>query len=589
MIDPSPRHLAWLAPRFLLFFVLLLFAGQSLQAGPGQHAVASAHPLATAAAQEVLAAGGNAFDAAVAVTAALGVVEPQGSGLGGGGFFLLHRADDGYSVMVDARETAPAAAHPDLYLDADGEVIPGLSLDGPLAAGIPGMPAALGHLAANYGRLSLADSLGPAIRLAEEGLPVDATFLQMARFRLQALSDGADAARVFLREGELPEEGEAIVQPQLAATLRRIADRGPAGFYEGEIAQRLVEGVRAAGGIWTLEDLANYELVEREPVVLHYRGARIVSASPPSSGGIAIGQMLNILAAGGNGYGDDEVQRVHLLVEAMRRAYRDRALYLGDPDHVDVPVARLLSAEYASRLRADIDPDRATPSAELPLEAADAAAGPERSALDRESEQTTHFSVMDAEGNRVAATITLNYPFGSGFMPPGTGVLLNNEMDDFAARPGEPNVYGLIGFEANAIRPHRRPLSSMSPTFVETADRVAVLGTPGGSRIITMVLQGILAILDGAGAAEVVQARRFHHQYLPDRIEYETGALGSRVQLQLARRGHALSPQVRPFGNMQVVIWDRTHDRIEVASDPRGNGSAAVFTPATAPEQRGAP
>ncbi len=565
----------------LLLSMLAVFAGQSLQAGPGQHAVASAHPLATAAAQEVLAAGGNAFDAAVAVTAALGVVEPQGSGLGGGGFFLVHRADDGRSVMVDARETAPAAAHPDLYLDADGEVIPGLSLDGPLAAAIPGMPAALGHLAANYGRLSLAKNLEPAIRLAEEGFPVDATFLQMAGFRLHALRDGADAARVFLREGDLPEEGEAIVQPELAATLRRLADRGPAGFYEGEIAQRLVEGVRAAGGIWALEDLANYELVEREPVVLHYCGARVVSASPPSSGGIAIGQMLHILAAGGNRYGDDEVDRVHLLVEAMRRAYRDRALYLGDPDHVDIPVERLLSMEYASGLRADIDPERATPSTELPLDP-DAVPGPVPPAIDSESEQTTHFSVMDAEGNRVAATITLNYPFGSAFMPPGTGVLLNNEMDDFATRPGEPNVYGLIGFEANAIRPHRRPLSSMSPTFVETPDRIAVLGTPGGSRIITMVLHGILAIVEGAGASEVVQARRFHHQYLPDRIEYETAALGSRVQLELARRGHALSPQIRPFGNMQVVIWDRQRDRLEAASDPRGNGSAAVFTPVPA-------
>ncbi len=579
MIDPSPLGRAWLAPRLSLFFALLLFAGQSLQAGPGQHAVASAHPLATEAGEEILAAGGNAFDAAVAITAALGVVEPQGSGLGGGGFFLLHRSDDAHSVMVDAREMAPAAAHPDLYRDADGEVIPGLSLDGPLAAAIPGMPAALEHLATHYGRLSLEESLAPGIRLAEDGFPVDAAFLQMAGFRLPALHDGADAARVFLRGGDLPEEGESIAQPDLGATLRQLADRGRAGFYRGEIAQRLVEGVRAAGGIWTLEDLADYELVEREPVVLHYHGARIVSASPPSSGGVAIGQMLNILAAGGDGHGDDEAQRVHMLVEAMRRAYRDRALYLGDPDHVDIPVARLLSGDYASRLRADIDPDRATPSSALPLDA-DAVPGPEAPAADRESAQTTHFSVMDAAGNRVAATITLNYPFGSGFMPPGTGVLLNNEMDDFAARPGEPNAYGLIGFEANAIHPRRRPLSSMSPTFVETEDRIAVLGTPGGSRIITMVLQGILAILDGADAEEVVRSRRFHHQYLPDEIEYETTALDPRVQVELARRGHTLSPQLSPFGDMQAIIWDRAHDRLEAASDPRGNGSAVVFTPA---------
>ena len=567
------------APGVLLFTFLLL-GSPLLYAGPGQHAVATAHPLATASAEVILAAGGNAFDAAIAATAALGVVEPQGSGLGGGGFFLLHQAAADRYVMLDARETAPAAAHPDLYLDQDGEVIPGLSLDGALAAAIPGTPAALVHLAERYGRLSLAESLVPAIRLAEEGFFVDATFLQMARFRLQALRDGADATEVFLRDGDLPAEGERIVQPELAATLRRLAEDGQAGFYGGETAERLVDGVRAAGGIWTLEDLAGYTVVERAPVVLHYRGARIVTASPPSSGGIAIGQILNMLAAEGNGHGDDEALRVHLLVEAMRRAYRDRAVYLGDPDHVDIPVTRLLSAEYAAALRGEIDPDRATPSAELPL-----VLGPvqeQQAIASRESVQTTHFSVMDAEGNRVAATITLNYPFGSGFIPPGTGVLLNNEMDDFSARPGVPNVYGLIGFEANAIRPQRRPLSSMSPTFVETADRVAVLGTPGGSRIITMVLQGILATLDGADAAEIARARRFHHQYLPDRIEFETSALPSWVQLELARRGHVLAPQLRPFGNMQVVLWDRANDRLEAASDPRGNGSAAVLEPASA-------
>ena len=564
----------------VLLFLYLLLGSPLLQAGPGQHAVASAHPLATASAEAILAAGGNAFDAAIAATAALGVVEPQGSGLGGGGFFLLHQAGEARSVMLDARETAPGAAHPDLYLDADGELMPGLSLDGALAAAIPGTPAALAHLAEHYGRLSLAESLVPAIRLAEDGFSVDATFLQMARFRLQALRDGADAADILLRDGGLPAEGERIVQPELAATLRRLAEQGQAGFYRGETAERLVDGVRAAGGIWTLEDLAGYAVVERAPVVLHYRGARIVTASPPSSGGIAIGQILNMLAAEGNGYGDDEALRVHLLVEAMRRAYRDRAVYLGDPDHVDIPVARLLSAEYAADLRADIDPDQATPSADLPLLAASAQM--QLAAVGRESAQTTHFSVIDADGNRVAATITLNYPFGSGFIPPGTGILLNNEMDDFSARPGVPNVYGLIGFEANAIRPQRRPLSSMSPTFVETEGRIAVLGTPGGSRIITMVLQGILATLDGADAEEMVRARRFHHQYLPDRIEYETGALPSPVQLELARRGHALAPQLRPFGNMQVVLWDRAQGRLEAASDPRGNGSAVVLLPAAA-------
>jgi gamma-glutamyltranspeptidase / glutathione hydrolase len=559
----------------ILCVLWLLTVCIAAQAAPGQHAVASAHPLATAAGEEIFAAGGNAFDVAVAVTAALGVTEPQGSGLGGGGFFLLHEAEPGRSVMLDARETAPGAAHRGLYLDADGELVSGPSLDGALAAAIPGTPAALVHLASRYGRLTLDTSLAPAIRLAEEGFPVDASFQQMARFRLNALRAGADAAGIFLRDGELPAEGELIRQPDLAQTLRRLAQQGLAGFYAGETAERMVDGVQAAGGIWTLEDLSGYTVVERSPLVLQYGGAHIVTAPPPSSGGVAIGQILNVLAVQDDGYGEDEALRVHLLVEAMRRAYRDRALHLGDPDHVHIPVTRLLSAGYAAELREGIDPERATPSAELPLVAEAAGVEPAFS----ESPQTSHFSVLDAEGNRVAATITLNYPFGSGFVPPGTGVLLNNEMDDFAARPGVPNVYGLIGFEANAIGPHRRPLSSMSPTFVVSPERITVLGTPGGSRIITMVLHGILATLAGADAQEIVRTPRFHHQYLPDRIEFEGGALSSEVLLELARRGHTLAPQLRPFGNMQVVLWDRREGRVEAASDPRGGGSAVVLSP----------
>lgn len=540
---------------------------------PGKHALATAHPLATAAGEAVLVAGGNAFDAAVAVTAALGVAEPQGSGLGGGGFFLLHEAATGRIVMLDARETAPAQAHRDLYLDPDGEVIPGLSLDGVLAAAIPGIPAGLVHLAEQYGLLPLADSLAPAIRLAEEGVPIDSAFLQMAAFRLQALRDGADAALIFLDAGHLPAEGALLRQPDLGKTLRHLAEQGADGFYRGPVAQRLVDAVTVAGGIWTLDDLEAYTVVERAPVVLEYQGARITTAAPPSSGGIAIGQILKMLAAGEQPTA--EADRVHLMVEAMRRAYRDRAAYLGDPDHVSIPVSGLLSWDYALELRTGIDPRRATPSADLPLRSD--AVPADLHFLARESTQTSHFSILDSQGNRVAGTITLNYPFGSGFVPPGTGVLLNNEMDDFSARPGVPNAYGLIGFEANAIAPYRRPLSSMSPTFVETLDRVAVLGTPGGSRIITMVLHGILSVLDGQDAEALVRLPRFHHQYLPDRIEFETGALPVAVQRELAQRGHMLQPQLRPFGDMQVVIWDRAEGILQAASDPRGGGAAAVI------------
>ncbi|WP_024326750.1 gamma-glutamyltransferase [Thioalkalivibrio sp. AKL19] len=556
--------------------VTLTLAAPLAFAGPGQHAVATAHPAATEAGEVVLRNGGNAFDAAVAITAALGVAEPYGSGLGGGGFFLLHEAGTGRSVMVDARETAPAAADRDMYLDADGEVIDGLSLDGVLAAGIPGMPAGIDHIAGTYGRLSLADSLAPAIRLAEDGVPVSGRYLQMAGFRHQALRDGAGARDIYLDNGRLPDEGASLRQPDLAATLRRLADAGRDGFYTGELAERLVEGVREAGGIWTLEDLAGYAVVERDPVRLDYRGAEITTASPPSSGGVALGQILNILS-----FYDLEAlapdMRAHLTIEAMRRAYRDRAEYLGDPDHVDMPLERLLSRDYAAGLRTTIHPDTATPSRYLPLSVEPQAERPD--VAPAESRETTHFSVIDADGNRVAATLTLNYPFGSGYVVPGTGVLLNNEMDDFSAKPGEPNAYGLVGFEANAIAPQRRPLSSMSPTFVETGGRVAILGTPGGSRIITMVLHGIFGVLEGQTIEDVVAAPRYHHQYLPDRVEHETGAFDAELRGQLVSRGHQLVPQVRPFGDMHAILWERDADRLEAASDPRGEGEARVIEP----------
>ena len=557
-----------------LAFTGLLLAAAPLLAGPGEHAVATAHPAATEAGERVLRNGGNAFDAAVAVTAALGVAEPYGSGLGGGGFFLLYQADSGRSVMLDARETAPGAAHRDMYLDDDGEVIEGLSLDGVLAAGIPGMAAGLDHLAREYGRLPLADSLQPAIRLAEEGVAVGPRYRQMAGFREQALRDGAAAGEIFLDDGRTPDEDSLIRQADLAATLRRLVEDGRDGFYTGELAETLVAGVREAGGIWTLEDLAGYEVVERDPVRFRFRGAEITTASPPSSGGVAIGQILSILAL----YDLDGLEphmRAHLTIEAMRRAYRDRAEYLGDPDHVEMPLARLLAPEYAAGLRAGIHPHAATPSRQLPLSLDPAAEVPEIPAA--ESSETTHFSIIDADGNRVAATLTLNYPFGSGFVVPGTGVLLNNEMDDFSAKPGEPNAYGLIGFEANAIAPQRRPLSSMSPTFVDTGERVAVLGTPGGSRIITMVLHGILGVVEGEALTEVVAAPRYHHQYLPDEVQYETGAFDAATRRELVARGHRLVPQLRPFGDMQAVLWDREAGRLEAASDPRGEGAAAVF------------
>jgi gamma-glutamyltranspeptidase/glutathione hydrolase len=565
------------APLRSLFALSLLLAGAvAAQQRPDADAIASAHPLATEAGMLILQQGGNAFDAAVAVSAALAVVEPYGSGLGGGGFWLLHRARDGHQVMVDGRERAPLAATPEMYLDADGEVIPGASINGPLAAGIPGVPAALAHIARRYGRLSLEVSLGPAIILARDGFPVDPVYRRLAGFRLDALRDSPSAAQQFLHGGEVPPLGHRIRQPDLAETLGSIARDGAASFYRGDLARRLVDAVRAAGGIWSARDLAAYRVIERRPVVTHFGDQRVVSAALPSSGGVVLAQMLNMLDARRASTPDqirDQIERVHLLVEIMRRAYADRARYLGDSDYVAVPLGRLLSRGYARRLARQIDAQEATPSSGI--------------ASDQRGRNTTHFSIIDREGNRVAATLSINYPFGSGFVAEGSGVLLNDEMDDFSAKPGVANAYGLVGNAANAIAPGKRMLSSMSPTFVESADRVLVLGTPGGSRIITMVWLAMLDAMEGTPVTEWVARGRFHHQYLPDRIEVEPGALPDTVIAGLQRKGHEIRRLNDSYGNMQAVVWDRKNARLNAASDPRGIGHSVVHARAEhAPGQR---
>ena len=525
--------------------------------------IATAHPLATQAGHEILAEGGNAFDAAVAITATLAVVEPQSSGLGGGGFWLLHREADQLETMIDGRETAPQAAKRDMYLDSNGDVIPGLSMNGPLAAAIPGIPAGIVYIAKKYGKLPLQQSLAPAIRAAENGFAVYQHYQRLAQFRLDVLQQSPAAAEVFLQDEDPPDVGYLIKQPDLAKTLKLLASKGFDGFYKGEVAQNLVAGVKAAKGIWSLEDLASYHVVERPPLRGKYHDMQIISAAPPSSGGVALITMLNILS----GYPldrMDKVHRTHYITEAMRRAYRDRAIYLGDPDFVDVPTFKLLHEYYAAGLRAGISPDKATPSRDLP--------GVDTPA---QGPHTTHFSVIDKQGNRVAATLTVNYPFGSGFMPPGTGVLLNDEMDDFSAKPGTPNAYGLVGAEANAIAPGKRPLSSMSPTFLEDDRGVAVLGTPGGSRIITMVLLAILDYANGGDPKSMVSLPRFHHQYLPDVIQYETGAFNAGDIKSLQAMGYKFE-QVRSYGNMQAVVWERAGNKVLAASDPRGIGEALV-------------
>lgn len=540
-------------------------AATRMPIAPSQAAVASAHPLATAAGLDMLAAGGNAFDAAVAVTAVLAVVEPAGSGLGGGGFWLLHEAESGKQTMIDGREKAPLAATRDMYLDAAGDITPRASVDGALAAGIPGLPAAMAHLAEQYGRLPLATSLASAIRYATTGFAIGKRHHKLSIMRQSALQASPAAAAVFLQQGKPLPVGAILKQPDLANTLTALARRGHAGFYAGEVAAKLVRGTRAAGGIWTAEDLAAYKVIERTPITGEYRGIKITSAAPPSSGGVVLMETLNILA----GYDLSTLaaaDKAHLIIEAMRRSYHDRARYLGDTDFVVAPLARLVSADYAATRRATINPAHATPSTVLAATQAPQAGG----------EDTTHFSILDKAGNRVAATLSVNYPFGSGFMPPGTGVILNDEMDDFVTKAGAPNVYGLVGGTANEISGGKRMLSSMSPTFIEDAHRIAILGTPGGSRIISMVLLAILDFAEGNDAASWVSLPRFHHQYLPDVVQFEQGGLTAAMQTALTARGHTLREMNRRYGDMHAVLWDKTTGNVTAASDPRGEGAAVV-------------
>jgi gamma-glutamyltranspeptidase/glutathione hydrolase len=534
---------------------------------PQQSAIASPHPQATAAGREILVAGGNAFDAAVAVSATLAVVEPYGSGLGGGGFFLLRQsgAQTGY-VFLDAREKAPIKATYDLYR-RDGKVQTALSLNGPLAAAIPGLPAALVELAERYGKLPLSISMAPAVRLAYQGFPVDRIYQQRATARLTALRDDPESARLFLRGGEVPALGTLIPQPELAVTLNRLANNGRAGFYSGLTAQSMVHGVRAAGGIWKPEDLYQYQIATRAPLRFRLDDQReLISAPPPSAGGVALAQSLMMLQQL-PWREADKVQRAHYVLEVLRRAYRDRGL-LGDPDFVANPLNHVLDREYLVHLAGSIAPHEATPSASL-----------EPAPPWREGEHTTHFAILDNDGNAVAATLSVNLPFGAAFTVPGTGVVLNDEMDDFAADPQGSNAYGLAGSQANSIAAGKRPLSSMSPSFLESPNEFAAFGTPGGSRIPSMVLLSMLEYLDGQPIASWPAVPRYHHQYLPDVVEHESDAFSQDEMTQLQSRGYRLKEVPRGYGNQQVLLWDKTGKHVEAASDPRGLGVPETFDP----------
>ena len=547
--------------RLLVVINLAFLFGETIHAeGFNKAGIATAHPLATKAGYEILEMGGNAFDAAVTVSAVLSVVEPYSSGLGGGGFFLLHNAEDGQSVFVDAREKAPSMADRDMYLDENGDVLRTASLNGPLASGIPGLPAALHHVANNHGSMPLYKLLEPAIRLARDGFPAYERLITALNVAKKSRTLSPKFKAVFMPNDQLPEVGQLIKQPELAKTLEIIASNGHDGFYKSFFTQKMIDEARQDGSIWLADDFKNYSVVEREPIKVNFLGAQLTTAPPPSSGGTTIATILNIISEF-DFIEMDISTRTHLVVESMRRAYRDRAFFLGDPDFVDVPIKKLTSKEHASILAQSIDMNAATPIHE-------------DDQLDEkyawnEGSHTTHFSILDMDGNRAAVTQTINTWFGSGYMLPSSGLILNNEMDDFSAKPFAPNRYGLVHGEQNSIQPNKRMLSSMTPTFIESEKGLAILGTPGGARIITMVLLSILDYFEGGTAETMTATKRFHHQFLPDVIRYEKDAFTEETITILESKGHTLQ-EISSYGNMQVVTWEKDSGDVSSSSDPRG-------------------
>ena len=526
--------------------------------------VASQEALATRIGVSILERGGNAVDAAAAVGFALAVTLPRAGILGGGGFMLVHDASKGETVAVDYRERTPAAGHRDMFLDTEGKADGTLSRYHGLAVGVPGTVAGLALAVEKYGTMSLADVIAPAIDLAENGIVVTPDLAESLKRLKERLQRWPSTVPVYYKDGGVPyEPGETLVQTDLAGSMSLIAEQGPDAFYRGEIAEKIVAEVKNAGGIMELEDLAAYEARIREPVRGSYRGYEIVSMPPPSSGGVHIVQILNILEAYPVGFlGHNTAATIHLMSEAMQLAYADRSEHLGDSDFVDVPIAGLTSKAYADELRQGISRNRATPADRI---------GPSNP-VPFESSETTHFSVVDKDGNAVSNTYTINFTYGTGLVASGTGILLNNEMDDFSAQPGVPNAYGLLGGEANAVQPGKRPLSSMSPTIVLDRGRpYLVTGSPGGSRIITTTLQVIMNVIDhGMNIAEASAAARVHDQWYPEEIRIEQGISGDTVRL-LEGMGHKVTVKSAMGSTQSIMVSDQGF--LLGASDPRRAGA----------------
>lgn len=557
--------------QWIVSLVLLLSLNTGAGAGqlPPQAAIATSHPLATQAGMAILQQGGNAFDAAVTVAAVLAVVEPYHSGLGGGGFWLLHDVrdpQDSQDIIIDARERAPGNASEKMFLSKDGKVLATLAQEGALAAAIPGEVAGLVYLAHNYGSLPLATLLNPAITLAENGFKVDAHFAKMVENNQKKLIQFTSSKEIFYPNGKALVKDQLFKQPALATSLKTIANQGHQGFYEGKIAEKLVNGVKQQGGIWTLADLKNYAVELHEPLRGKYHHTHITTVGLPSAGGLGLIEALHILSE----YKFEplsEADQKHLIAESLRRVYCDRAKYLGDPDFITVDVNQLLSEDHAQDLRASIKMEHATKSEDLQCGIPIKAGG-----------QTTHYSILDQQGNGVAATLTINLPFGSGFLVPDTGVLLNSEMDDFALKIGFLNAYGLMGHQANLIAPNKRPLSSMTPMMIENNHGIGILGTSGGSKIPSMLLLAALNANKEASPHAWVAASRFHQQLWPDVLSFEPGVFSHSLQNSLRLRGHVLQEESHPYGDMQVVFWDKKANKVIAVSDPRGQGMALVET-----------
>ncbi|MDR5857835.1 gamma-glutamyltransferase [Halomonas eurihalina] len=528
--------------------------------------VATSHFLASRVARDVMAEGGNAVDAAVTAGFALAVTQPRSGNIGGGGFMLISDENSDEVIAIDYRETAPSAATETMFQNEDGDAVAEWSRFTHRAAGVPGTVAGLALALEKYGTMSLADALAPAIRLAEEGFEVPPRFVSGVNDTRERLEKWESSRKMFFKEdGSAYEVGDTFQQPELAATLKRIAEQGAREFYEGETAELIAAEMQRHDGLITLEDLAGYQPEIREPSHGTYRGHDIYAMSPPSSGGAHIVQMLNILEEYPiSEMGFNSADTIHVMAEAMKRAYADRSEYLGDTDFVNVPLKGITSKAYADELREQIDMDSATPSSEI------APGKP----LPYESNETTHFSIADDDGLAVSNTYTINFSYGSGIAVEGAGFLLNNEMDDFSAKPGVPNAYGLIGGAANKIEPGKRMLSSMTPTIVKRDGKnFLITGSPGGSRIITTTLQVLMNVIDhDMNIQSAVSAPRIHHQWLPDEIRTEAGISPDTLEL-LEDKGHTISQQAAMGAAQSIMIDD---GRFFGGADPRRSTSSAI-------------